>query len=124
MSTNLSASEQIEQLQQQIEQLKHRSVLELRVKLAVAKGVVIDLENQISKLAGNVPVKATERKSRTSITIVDVVGAIKGGATNYKSVASKLGCSPATVTNKIKAEGKAAGITSTGQKASFTLSVI
>jgi predicted transcriptional regulator len=121
MPTTLSASEQIEQLQQQIEQLKHRSLLELKVKLAEARGAVSDLESQIEKITGTSPAKTGVRKSRTSITIDDVVRAIKGGASNYKNVADVLGCSAATVTNKIKAEGKAAGIASSGQKASFKL---
>ena len=64
-----------------------------------------------------------ERKARTSITIDQVVAAIKAGATNYKGVALKLGCSPMTVTSKIKAQGKSAGISSTGQKAAFKLAV-
>ena len=52
-----------------------------------------------------------------------MVEAIKGGATNYRAIASKLDTSSATVTKKIKMEGKAAGITSSGQKASFKLLV-
>jgi len=124
MSNTLSASEQIEELQRKIEQLKHQSLLELRVKLAEARGVVVALENELEKLTGKAPgATASGRKARTSITIEDVVKAIKGGATNYKSISAKLGCSAATVTNKIKAQGKVAGITSTGQKAAFKLAV-
>ena len=123
MSTTPSAKEQIEELEQQIERLKHRSLLQLRVKLAEARNAVTELEMQIQKLTGKTPEapRASGRKPRTSVTITDVVQAIKGGATNYRAVAQKLGSTAATVTKKIKAEGKAAGITSTGQKATFKL---
>ena len=119
------ASEQIEDLQRQIEQLKHRAVLELKVKLAEARALVVDLQGQIAKLTGEVaPEKVSSgRKPRTSVTVEQVAAAIKGGATNYRTIASKLGSSAATVAKKIKTEGKAAGITSSGQKASFKLSV-
>jgi len=96
--------------------------LELKVKLAEARALVVDLQDQIEKITGEaVSGKPTVRKARTSVTIAQVVEAIKGGATNYRSVAAKLGSSSATVTKKIKAEGKAAGISSTGQKAAFKL---
>ena len=123
MSTTPSASEQIEELQQQIERLKHRSVLQLRVQLAEARNTVSSLESEIQKLTGKAAEteKTAGKKPRTSVTIEDVVQAIKGGATNYRTVASKLGSTAATVTKKIKEQGKAAGITSTGQKASFKL---
>src|SRR5437867_2468938 len=118
-----TAQEQIEELQQQIENLKHRSLLELRVKLAEAKGVVVALESQLEKLTGKAAAAPTGRKPRVTITIGQVVNAIQGGATNYRAVADAVGCSPATVTKKILAEGKKAGIKSTGQKASFRLIV-
>lgn len=122
-TTNASgATEQIEDLQRQIEQLKHRAVLELKVKLAEARALVVDLQSQIAKVTGEVASeKPSGRKPRTSVTVQQVVAAIKDGATNYRAVAVKLGTSAATVAKKIKAEGKAAGITSTGQKASFKL---
>ena len=125
MSNPVSASEQIELLQQQIEQLRSRSLLELKVKLAEARHAVVSLEKQIESLTGKAPVatEAKTRKARTSITIEQVVEAIKGGAVNYKGVAAVLGCSPITVAKKIEAEGKAAGIKSKGQKASFQLFV-
>jgi len=123
MSNNLSASEQIEELQRQIEALRHRSLLELKVKLGEARHTVAVLEKQIGELTGKTPAPAAPEKSRkrTSITIAQVVDAIKGGATNYRAVATALGCSPITVAKKIEAEGKAAGIRSSGQKASFKL---
>ncbi len=123
MSNTTSASEQIELLQQKIEQLKHRSHLELKVKLAEARHAVVLLEKQIESITGKAAStgETRTRKPRSSVTIEDVVSAIKGGATNYKAVALKLGSTPVTVTKKIKEEGKAAGIVSKGQKASFKL---
>lgn len=122
MSNNLSASEQIEELQRQIEALRDRSLLELKVKLGEARHTVAVLEKQISELTGKSASEApVKTRRRTSITIDQVVDAIKGGATNYRAVANALGCSPITVAKKIELEGKAAGIRSSGQKASFRL---
>jgi len=120
-----TAQEQIEELQRQIETLRNRAVLELKVKLAEARGDVVAMEHQLAEMTGNAaPAKAREpKKARVSITIDQVVGAIKSGATNYRAVANALCCSSATATKKIKAEGKKAGITSTGEKANFRLSV-
>lgn len=119
-----SVSEQIEGLQLQIERLKQRSLLELKVKLAEARNKVATLEGQLEKLTGSAgSSRVGKRKPRTSIIIDDVVAAIQGGASNYKAVAKVLGCTPATVTNKVKAEGKSAGISSTGRKAAFKLRV-
>jgi len=122
-----STQDQIEAYQRQIEQLKHRAVLELKVKLAEARSLVVQLQDQIAQYTGEIQEKASkevkERKTRTSITIEQVVEAIRGGAFNYRTVAAKLGASPQTVMKKIQAEGKNAGITSVGQKAAFRLLV-
>ncbi len=124
MANKSSASEQIDELERQIAQLKHRSLLELRVKLAEARHAVIVLEKQIEEFTGKPPTaEKKQRKPKVNVTIEQVVAAIKEGATNYKAVASALGCSAFIVAKKIEAEGKAAGIQSTGQKASFKLSV-
>ena len=123
MPNSLSASEQIAELQRQIESLRHRSIQELRVKLAEARHNVALLEKQIAELTGKPVSDKGKVRKRTSITIGQVVAAIKAGATNYKAVAAALGCSPITVAKKIEAEGKSAGIRSTGQKASFKLFV-
>ncbi len=127
MSNTTSASEQIELLQQQIERLKERSIIELKAKLAEAKGVMIGFERELERLTGVAeaqPKAPTKRKKRTAISIGDVVQSIKGGATNYKAVAGDLGCSPITVTKKIETEGKGAGISITGRKAALRLAVV
>lgn len=123
-NASTAATEQIEDLQRQIEQLKHRAILELKVKLAEARALVVDLQAQIDKLSGESGAKAPAApRPRAHITIEQIVDAIKGGATNYRAIANKLGASAATVTKKIKEEGKAAKISSMGQKASFKLIV-
>ena len=123
MSNASNASEQIEDLQRQIEQLKHRAILELKVKLAEARALVVSLQAQIAKLSGETAESAAAPRARGHVTIGQIAEAIKGGATNYRSVAAKVGASAATVAKKIKEEGKSAGISSTGQKASFKLIV-
>jgi len=123
MSNSLSASEQIAQLQKQIESLRYRSLQELRKKLAEARHQVALLEKQIAEITGKPVSGMGKGRKRTSITIEQVVSAIKAGASNYKAVAAALGCSPITVAKKIEAEGKSAGIRSSGQKASFRLFV-
>jgi chromosome segregation ATPase len=120
-----TAQEQIKELERQIENLRNRAVLELKVKLAEARNHVVDLESKIAELTDSAaPAKPDEpKKVRVSITIKQIVEAIQGGATNYRAVANALGCSPANVAQKIKAEGKKAGIRSRGEKANFVLSV-
>jgi len=124
-----TVQEQIEELQRQIENLRHRGILELKVKLAEARNSVATLEHQLAELTGNAaPQEAKEsqkapRKARANITIEQVVGAIKSGSSNYRTVATALGCSPSLVAKKIKSEGKKAGIKSTGVKSNFALSV-
>ncbi len=99
--------------------------MELKVKLVEARNNVVDLESKIAELSGSAdPVKPmAQRKPRVSITVKQIVEAIQGGATNYRTVADKLGCSSSSVAQKIKAGGKKAGIRSKGEKANFVLSV-
>jgi len=123
-----STLDQIEEYKKQIEQLKHRAVLEMKVKLAEARALVVQFQDQIAQYTGEIQAKASEgakegKKTRVSITIEQIVEAIRGGAYNYRTVAAKLGASAQNVANKVQAEGKKAGITSVGTKASFRLLV-
>ena len=123
-----TANDQIEDLQRQIEQLKHRAVLELKVKLAEARALVVELQNQVAKYSEELGAKAAPagdkpRKARASVTIAQIADAIRGGAFNYPTVAAKVGASSQTVMKKIKEEGAKVGITSVGQKAAFRLMV-
>ena len=125
MSNTPTAKEQIEELERQIAQLRHRSLLELKVKLAEARHAVVVLEKQLEDASGKPAVPAGEkpRRTRTSVSIEQIAEVIRGGAKNYRAVAKELGCSPITVAKKVEAEGKAAGIKSTGAKATFKLTV-
>ena len=120
-NTSSKATDQIQDLQRQIEQLRHRAVLELKVKLAEAKALVADLQAQIAEISREAGRGSGKVRKRTRVTIGQIADAIKGGAKNYREVAAKLGASPISIANKIKAQGKAAGISSTGRKASFKL---
>jgi len=121
------ANDQIAELERQIGQLKHRAVLELKVKLAEARALVVELQDQIAKYTGGTTEqaleKAKERKPRSSVTIGQIVEAIRAGATNHKMLEARLGVSAQTVARRIKEEGEKAGITSTGQKSTFRLIV-
>lgn len=132
----LGVTEEIEELERQLADLKHRSLLDLRVKLGEARHTVALLEEKIAALVnegvgkpgavvaaaeGAASAGPSRRRTRVSITIEQVVEAIRDGAANYRQVADRLGCSPITVTKKVEAEGKAAGIRSSGQKGSFKL---
>ncbi|HWL53288.1 MAG TPA: hypothetical protein VNQ90_12695 [Chthoniobacteraceae bacterium] len=130
-----SVTEEIEELERQLADLRHRSLLELKVKLGEARHTVALLERKIQELTqepGKTPEAAIaaaegpqspapQRRSRVSVTIEQVVEAIREGATNYRQIARELGCSPITVAKKVETEGKAAGIRSSGQKGSFKL---
>ncbi len=122
-----TTQEQIAELQRQIENLRHRAIMELKVKLADTRNQVLDIQNKIAELSGNsadsVTANPPASKARVSVTIQQIAEAIKGGKTNYRAVAEALGCSSSNVANKIRKEGKKAGILSRGNKANFVLLV-
>jgi hypothetical protein len=65
---NLSATQQIEQLEAQIRGLRHQALAELQEKLAEARRNVADLEKQLAELTGKpaeaaAPVRRTRRPS-------------------------------------------------------------
>ena len=135
-TTTRSVTEEIEELERQLADLKRRSLLELKVKLGEARHTVALLERKIEELTHEsgtkpevaiaAPVAAPEaaapaKRTRVSITIEGVVEAIRKGSSNYRQIAEALGCSPITVSKKVEAEGEAAGIRSSGQKGSFKL---
>jgi len=121
----MDTQEQIHDLERQITNLRGRAVMELKVKLVEARNRVVEIQKEIDELTsikkpGNASIV---KKPRITITIKQIVDAIRGGATNYKMVADKLGCSKSAVAKKIKEEGKKAAITSSGEKSNFVLSV-
>ncbi|XHR27646.1 MAG: hypothetical protein ACFUZC_17100 [Chthoniobacteraceae bacterium] len=121
----MNTQEQIQELERQIENLRSRAVMELEVKLSTARNHVAEIQKEIAKLTGCNDPDTTNavKKPRVTITIKQIVEAIRGGATNYKMVADKLGCSKSSVAKKVKEEGKKAGITSSGEKSNFVLTV-
>ncbi len=127
MTNTLNTQDQIAELEGQIENLRHRAIMELKVKLADARNQVADLQNKIAELSGNSADSAMANhpasKARVSVTIKQIAEAIKGGKTKYRAIADALGCSPSNVANKIRKEGKKAGITSRDNKSNFVLSV-
>ena len=121
----MDTQEQIQELERQIENLRGRAVMELKVKLSTARNQVVEIQKEIAKLTGgDNPATASDiKKPRITITVKQIVEAIRGGATNYKMVADKLGCSKSGVAKKVKEEGKKAGVTSSGEKSNFVLTV-
>jgi hypothetical protein len=121
----MNTQEQIQELERQIENLRSRAVMELKVKLVDARNRVVEIQKEITKLTGgeNSATANVVKKPRITITVKQIVEAIRGGATNYKMVADKFGCSKSCVAKKIKEEGKKAGINCSGEKANFVLTV-
>ena len=119
----MDTQEQIQDLERQIKNLRSRAVMELKVKLSTARNRVIEIQKEIADFTGgeNPPTANAVKKPRITITIKQIVEAIRGGATNYKMVADKLGCSKSSVAKKIKEEGKKAGINCSGEKANCVL---
>lgn len=121
----MNTKEQIQELERQIVNLRSRAVMELKVKLADARNQVVEIQKEIAKLIGsdNSDAASAIKKPRLTITIKQIVESIRAGATNYKMVADKLCCSKSAIASKIKSEGKKAGISSSGEKANFVLTV-
>ncbi|XHR29814.1 MAG: hypothetical protein ACFUZC_04515 [Chthoniobacteraceae bacterium] len=121
----MNTQEQIQDLERQIVNLRSRAVMELKVKLSTARNHVTDIQKEIAKLTGSSGPDTTNvvKKPRITITVKQIVEALRAGATNYKTVADKLGCSKSSVAKKIKEEGKKAGISSSGEKSNFVLTM-
>jgi len=98
----MNTQEQIQDLERQIVNLRSRAVMELKVKLSTARNHVAEIQKEIAKLTGGGAPDTTNavKKPRITITIKQIVEAIRGGATNYKTVADKLGCSKSAVAKK------------------------
>ena len=111
MATKPTALSKIEELQQQIEQLKQEAVAELKQKLNEARGVVTSLEDELAELTGrpNSADNRSRRSRRPSITDDELRGQIlKAMATegktglNAKELASKVNQDPLRVRKFIK----------------------
>jgi hypothetical protein len=109
------------------DKLDYNKLLAERQKLQEA---IQKIDDQLDEIAEEMGISTSPAKAkpgirkggkRHSITIDDVVATLKSGPKNYREVASELGCSTANVRAKVQKEGKAAGIGSTGERASFKL---
>ncbi len=70
MANPTSALSKIEELQKQIETLKQQAVAEVKLKLAEARRLVVQLEDELAELVGKAPEAETRtrRARRPSIT--------------------------------------------------------
>ncbi len=105
MST-LTASEQIEQLERQIQDLKKQALVELREKLAEARKAVVDLEKELAQLTGKqadepAVALATRRTRRASITdedlkplVLKAMAQFGMNGLNAKDIAARVGQDP------------------------------
>lgn len=126
MATNKNPLDEIKKHEEAIAALKNDAVAALKDKRRALQSELTGIEAEISKLTGAAPGEVKTRKSRSpsvAITIEQVVKAIKDGATNNVRIAQALGCSAAKVKATVAHGGKAAGITSTGERASFAYSL-
>ena len=113
MSNTLTASQQIEQLEEQISKLKKQALAELKAKLAEAIQNVAVLEKELAELTGQpeaAPVGAPRRTRRPSITDDDLKPLVlkamaqKGmNGLNAKEIAVGVGQDPLRVRKFIAA---------------------
>ena len=116
--------EEIKKHEEAIAALKGEAVNALREKRKALQADLAAVEADIQKLTGGTDSGGKKtRKPRSpsvDVTIEQVVKEIKAGKTNNAQISKSLGCSPAKVKAIVAQSGKAAGISSTGERASFT----
>ena len=119
--------DEIKKHEEAIAALKGEAVNALREKRKALQAELAAVEADIQKLNGTETSGGKKtRKTRSpsvDITIDQVVKEIKAGKTNNAQISRSLGCSPAKVKTAVAQDGKAAGITSTGERASFAYQV-
>jgi len=105
MTESITALAQIEELQAQIEQLKHNAILELKSKIIESRRILADLETELAKLTGK-PVNEFQapRVRRPSITddqvkpqILAVMATDGAKGMNARQIADKLGQDPVRI---------------------------
>jgi len=76
--------------------------MELKVKLVEARNWEVEIQKEIETLTGNGNPDTTNviKSPRVTITVKQIVEAIRDGPINYKMVANKLGCSKSSVAKK------------------------
>jgi hypothetical protein len=117
--------EEIKKHQEAIAALKDEAVSGLKDKRKALLAEIASVEAEIEKLTGAAPTEKTRRRRSPSvaITIEQVVKEIKAGRTNNVQISKALGCSAARVKAVVAQSGKSAGVTSTGERASFVYHV-
>jgi DNA-binding NarL/FixJ family response regulator len=125
MANKSSPLDEIKKHQDAIAALKNDAVNALKAEKAALETQVRALANQIASITGRSVEKAPRRKRSpsVSVSIEQIVKEIKGGKTNNNQIAKALGCSPAKVKVVVANDGKAAGISSTGQRSKFAYSL-
>lgn len=127
MTENNTAIDQLKELDanyiEQKQKITAGAVAELREKRRALLDEVSAIDKKIASLTGkHISGGASSAGSkRVRVSIEQIADAIRGGATNYPTVARALGCSKINVMNKIKKEGQNVGIHSRGQKKNFEL---
>jgi hypothetical protein len=125
MAIKNSPLDEIKKHQDAIAALKNDAVNALKAEKAGLEAQVRALASQISALTGRAPETAPRRKRSPSvpISIEQIVKEIKGGKTNNNQIAKALGCSPAKIKVVVAKEGKAAGLSSSGERSKFAYSL-
>jgi hypothetical protein len=121
MANKTSPLDEIKKHQDAIASLKNDAVNALKSEKAALEAQVRALASQIASLTGRAVESAPRRKRSPSVpvSIDQILKEIKSGKTNNNQIAKALGCSPAKVKVVVAKEGKAAGITSSGQRSKF-----
>ena len=119
--------EEIKKHQEAIAALTNEAVSALKEKRKALLAEVAEVDAQLEKLTGSsasvAPKARKPRSPSVDVSIEQVVKAIKDGKTNNAQISKALGCSPAKVKAVVSDSGKAAGITSSGERASFAYSL-
>jgi hypothetical protein len=117
-----SPLDEIKKHQDAIASLKSDAVSALKAEKAALENQIRSVDAQITSLTGKASDGPTRRKRSPSVnvSIDDIVKHIKGGVTNNNKLAKATGASAAKIKAVIAKEGKAAGITSSGQRSKFS----
>jgi len=116
-----SALDEIKKHQDAIEALKSDAVNTLKAEKAALENQIRSIDAEIGSLTGKAVEAPTRRKRSPSvaITIDDIIKHIKAGVTNNNQLAKVTGASAAKIKAVVAKEGKAAGITSSGERSKF-----
>jgi hypothetical protein len=116
-----SPLDEIKKHQDAIAALKNDAVSGLKAEKSALENQVRALDAQISALTGKAPGEKTRKPRSPSVpvSIDDIVKHIKSGVTNNNALAKATGASSAKIKAVVKADGKKAGITSSGARSKF-----